>query len=354
MAVEQETGRLLWRTYFPGVQVSFTTPAYDQERLYLPQAGLDKCYLRCLDAATGRLIWETPFSGSPSWNRQLTPLLYRNLVIYQFSTGHYTGRTWLFEHQSTFGFPDDQRPLVKAWDRTTGTEVWTHDFSQYGSGGDDAGMCLANDTLYYSCYFGNKKNKGVTAALSPATGEIKWLTTDYAVHAGCAPSVDGNHLYLGGYNAVEKDASGKIAINRIWCLNTQDGSLIWKSDPVLRAIHTVSIAGDKLFTHAQYKNGYLLDSRTGKKLSELTPKYRCTRFTLAQSYLLGPNFDVIDIAHGNRLVSTGPAVDVLLCVGAQVANGRAFYTANGSGLQCGARFGDEASPADYQGAWPRR
>ena len=40
MAVEQETGRLLWRVFYPGVHVSFTTPAYHRERLYLPQAGL--------------------------------------------------------------------------------------------------------------------------------------------------------------------------------------------------------------------------------------------------------------------------------------------------------------------------
>jgi outer membrane protein assembly factor BamB len=37
-AVEQETGRLLWRTYFPGVHVSYTSPLYYKERLYVPQA----------------------------------------------------------------------------------------------------------------------------------------------------------------------------------------------------------------------------------------------------------------------------------------------------------------------------
>ncbi|MBM4090777.1 MAG: hypothetical protein FJ276_15345, partial [Planctomycetes bacterium] len=96
-AAEQETGRLLWRVFYPGVHVSFTTPAYHQERLYLPQAGLDTCQLRCLDAATGALVWETPFSGSPSWNRQLTPIIHDGLIFYQFSTGRYTARNWLFE-----------------------------------------------------------------------------------------------------------------------------------------------------------------------------------------------------------------------------------------------------------------
>ncbi len=336
MAVEQETGRLLWRRFFPGVHVSFTTPAYHEGKLYLPQAGLKSCMLRCLDAATGAVLWEAPFSGSPSWNRQFTPIIHDGLVIYQFSTGRYTGKTWLFEHQSTFGFPQDQKPLVRAWNAETGREVWTRDFSQYGHGGDDAGMCLADGTLFYSCYFGNRKHLGVTAALEPGTGEIKWLTTDYSVHAGCTPSAAEGRVYLGGYNAVE----GKK--NYVWCLDAKTGKLIWKSAPVKRAIHTITIGKGKLFTHAQYEHGYLLDPETGKQLCELTHGYRCTRFTMDGDFLLGPNVDLIDTGAGNRLVSTGPPIDVLQCVGAQVSNGRLFYTANGSGLQVSLDYGIKA------------
>ncbi len=334
MAVEEETGRLLWRTYYPGVHVSFTTPAYHEGRLYIPQAGLRQCRLRCLDAATGKLVWEVPFSGSPSWNRQLPPLIHDGLIFYQFSTGKYTGRNWLFEHQSTYGFGADQKPMVKAWDLKTGREVWSLDFSTYGHGGDDAGMCLEDGTLYYSCYFGDKKAKGVTAAIDPRTGSLKWQTTKYAVHAGCAPSIRDGRLYLGGYNAIE----GKT--NRVWCLDASNGKLVWKSDPIERAIHVVTIAGNRLFTHAQYRQGYLLDAQSGKVLCELTKGYRCTRFTMDGDYLLGPNMDVIDTSNGNQLISTGPAVDVLQCVGAQISNGRLFYTANGSGLQLSMDYGD--------------
>jgi outer membrane protein assembly factor BamB len=336
MAVEQETGRLLWRVFYPGVHVSFTTPAYHQERLYVPQAGLEKCRLRCLSAASGEVIWEAPFSGSPSWNRQVPPLIHDGLVLYQFSTGKYTSRNWLFEHQSTFGFGSDQKPVVRAWDQETGREVWSRDFAEYGQGGDDAGMCLdENGTLYYSCYFGNKSIKGVTAALDPRTGSIKWLTTKYAVHAGCAPSVHDGRLYLGGYNAIEDD------VNRVWCLDATNGELIWKSDPLERAIHVVTVAGQRLFTHAQYQQGYLLSANSGKILCQLTENYRCTRFTMDGDYLLGPNMDVIDTSNNNQLISTGPAVDVLQCVGAQISNGRLFYTANGSGLQLSMSHGGE-------------
>ena len=326
-AVDQETGRLLWRRYFPGVHVSYTSPLYYQGRLYIPQAGLDGCQLRCLEAATGAVVWEAPFSGSPSWNRQVPPLVYQNLIIYQFSTGRYRPENWLFEHQSTFGFAAEQKPLVRAWDIRTGQEVWTRDFSQYGAGGDDAGMCLLDGTLYYSCYFGKRPVPGITAALDPASGEVKWLNTQHSVHAGCTVSGADGRLYLGGYNPVDGDQ------NVVWCLDARDGSLVWKSDPVLGAIHVITIADKFLFTHAQYRNAYLLDKATGKIVTTLAKGYRCSRFTYCEPYLVGPNFDLFDLSGEPALISSGPQLDVLMCVGAFASGGNLYLTTNGSGLQ---------------------
>jgi outer membrane protein assembly factor BamB len=326
-AVEQQTGRLLWRRYFPGVHVSYTSPLYHQGRLLVPQAGLKDCRLRCLDAATGKLLWEAPFSGSPSWNRQAPPLVSHGLVIYQFSSGSYRPDNWLFEHQSTFAFPAEQKPLVRAWDLRTGKEVWTRDFSQYGSGGDDAGLCLMDDTVYYSCYFGKRAVPGITAAVNPASGQVKWVSAKHAVHAGCTISGRDGRLYLGGYNPVDGDK------NVVWCLDARDGSLVWKSEPVLGAIHVVTVTDKALFAHAQYRHGYLLDKQSGRILTTLTQGYRCTRFTCCEPYLIGSNFDLFDLSQSPRLVSSGPQLDVLMCVGAIASNGRLFLTANGSGLQ---------------------
>ena len=336
-AVEQETGRLLWRRYYPGVHISYTSPLYHEGRLYVPQAGLKKCRLRCLDAADGSLIWEAPFTGSPSWNRQLPPIVHDDLVIYLFSSGSYTPQQWLFEHQSTFGFPDDQRPLVRAFDRKTGQVLWTQDFSEFGAGGDDAGMCLMDGRLYYSCYFGDKKPQGVTAAVDPATGKILWTNTQHTLHAGCTVSGGDGRIYLGGYNPVE----GKT--NRVWCLDAADGKLIWQSEPVDRAIHVITVGQKFLFTHAQYKHGYIIDKKTGKILSTLAKGYRCTRFTLCEPYLVGPNMTMFDLSDQNRLVASGPAADVLLCVGAFISNGRLFYTTNGGGTQLSYTYGAEAA-----------
>lgn len=362
-AVEQETGRLLWRRYFPGVHICYTSPLYYKQRLLVPQAGLAKCRLRCLDAATGELLWEAPFAGSPSWNRQLPPVVYKNLAIYMFGTGRYgkyapkqPGESieWLFEHQNNARFPGSHKPLLRAYNMDTGDEIWTRDFSEFGSGGDDAGICLMDGTLYYSCYFGysaeSKRGlpsaKGLTAAVKPETGQVIWLTTRHFVHGGCTICGEDRHLYLGGYNKLEGGNSF------VWCIDARDGSLIWKSEPVREAIHVVTIGPEFLFVHAQYRNGFLLDKNTGRILTTLTQGYKCTRFTFSEPYLLASNMDVHDLSDINdiELISSGPRLDPSECVGAVVSNGRIFYTCHGGGLQACQVCGTEAASATT--AWP--
>ncbi len=343
-AVEQTTGRLLWRRYWPGVHVSFTAPLYYDEHLYIPQAGLKKSLLRCLRASDGKLVWEAPFSGSPSWNRQLPPIVSGNRLIYLFSSGKYTADKWLFEHQSNFGFPKDHRPLLKAWDLKTGDEIWSHDFHEFGSGGDDAGMCLVDGKLYYSCYFGAKKVGGFTCKIDPQSGDLIWNTTEHFTHAGCTISGEvlkgkGTRLYLGGYNPIE----GKT--NRIWCLDGKDGSLVWKSDPISRAIHVVTPTPNFLFAHSQYKHSYKLDRHTGKVIGQMLKGYNCTRFTFSEPFILGSNMDIYDSKDEMKLLWTGPAVDVLMCVGAFASNGRVYYSSNGGGIQVGLLAGEEARKA---------
>jgi len=341
-AVEQETGRLLWRRYWPGVHVSYTSPLYYQEKLLVPQAGLETCRLRCLDAATGELLWEVPFSGSPSWNRQLPPLAHEGLAFYMFSSGKYSpagspGRpAWLFEHQDVRRFPAEFKPLVRAWDLKTGQEAWTRDFSEYGSGGDEAGLCLMNGTLYYSCFFGYQAQRdgqpgptGLTAALEPKTGRTLWLTTNYSVHGGCTISGQNGRLYLGGYNRPSIRTENRY----VWCLDARDGSLIWRSDPLSMAIQDVGIGSKFLLAHVQYRHTYLLAPETGKILSVYTNNYKCTRFTLSDPYLLGSNLDVHDLSAGDTLVSSGPALDPSECVASIPSNGRLYYTGQGGGLQ---------------------
>jgi len=366
-AVEQETGRLLWRRYFPGVYLSFTSPIYSGERLLVPQAGMQQSRLRCLDAATGALLWEVPFTGSPSWSRQAPPVIFKNLAIYSFGSGRYavqgTARpfvfkgtpepapdaaeimSWIYTHDNPY-YPQDNLPLIRAWDIETGREVWSRDFSHLGTGGNDCGLCLLGSTLYYSTFFGYAARRrglpgpnGLTAALDPATGKVLWSTTDYSVTAGCTISGKDGRLYLGGYNQPREKTNNRL----VRCLSAQDGSLVWESEPVASAVNVVSVGEKYLFANASGKDGYLLDRKTGKIVSRFNFAYACTRFTLSEPYLLASNMDMIDLGAGNKLVSSGPAIDSRECVGGVVSNGRIFYTAQATGLQLAQVCGDEAA-----------
>ena len=204
-ALEQETGRLLWRRYWPDVHLSFTSPIYcrrgGKELLLVPQGGIKRSSVRCLDAATGELLWEAPFTGSPSWSRQGPPVIFENLAIYGFGSGKYAPQgtepayvfrakpepapdgaeimAWMYTHDNPY-YPQDNKPFLRAWDLDTGKVVWEKDFSEFGRGGNDVGLCLMDGTLYYSTFFGyaakakdgTPKSQGFTAAIEPATGRV--------------------------------------------------------------------------------------------------------------------------------------------------------------------------------------
>jgi outer membrane protein assembly factor BamB len=345
-AVEEETGRLLWKTFQPGVHLSYTSPLYHQERVLVPQAGPESCRLRCLDAATGKLLWEAPFEGTPGWTRESPPVVQGKLAFYAFATGKQPILNWLPGHGPR-SFPSSQRPLLRAYDLETGNTVWEKDFSEIGWGGDEAGLCLLDGRLYYSCFFGTKPERdgkpmpqGVTAALEPATGKVLWQTTDTSVRGGSAPSAKDGRLYLTG-----KTALGSGEQRHVWCLDAKDGSLLWTSDPLRGVMHVTTIGSGFLFVHAQYEESYVLDKTTGKVLTVMkNPPYKCTRFTLSEPYLLGPNLDVIDLSdpRNPKLVATGPRLDPTECVASVVSNGRLYYTSLAGGLQVSEVYGREA------------
>ena len=371
-AVEQETGRLLWRRYSPGVYLSFTSPIYDQERLLVPQAGMNGSMLRCLDAATGALKWEVPFTGSPSWSRQAPPVIHKNLAIYASGSGVYEAQgtekaylmkgtpipaadgsekmSWLYSHNNPY-YPKDNKPLLWAWDMETGREVWKKDFSEFGTGGNDCGLCLMDGTVYYSTFFGyaasQRKRRGLpsdvnglTVALKPETGEELWKTTKHYVTAGCTVSGRDGRLYLGGYNIPDETEKDRY----IFCLDAKDGSLVWRSEAIPSAVNVVTVTDKFVFSNAYGRDGHVFDKATGRISSRFNNNYACTRFTISGSFLMGANMDMIDLANGNLLASTGPSIDSRECVGASVSNGRVFYTSQASGLQVSQLAGSEAKP----------
>ncbi len=370
IAVEQDTGRLLWRRYWPDVYLSFTSPLYHDGKLLVPQAGMKRSLIRCLDAATGDMLWEAPFSGSPSWSRQFPPVVHGRLAIYASGSGQYAPQgtekpftfkgvpqpvgdgsevmSWIYSNDNPY-YPKDNRPLIWAWDIETGKLVWQKDFSEHGRGGNDCGICLLDGKLFYSTFFGYSasqrarrglppENNGLTACLDPATGNVVWLTHKYHVTAKCTLTGKDGRIYIGGFNPAREDTKDRF----VWCLNANDGSLVWQSDAVTSALNVVTVGDKFIFSNALRGRGNVFDRETGKVVGGVDHNYACCRFTMSGSFILGANMDMIDLADNSRLVSTGPAIDSRECLGAVVSNGRIFYASQASGIIVSQSYGDEA------------
>ncbi len=368
-AVEQDTGRLLWRRYWPDVYLSFTSPLYTGGKLIVPQGGIKQSRMRCLDAATGHLLWEAPFTGSPSWSRQFPPVVHGNVAIYASGSGEYAAQgtekpftfrgkpvergdkevmSWIYSNDNPY-YPKNHRPRIWAWDLETGEIVWEKDFSEYGRGGNDCGIAILDGKLFYSVFFGYAQsqrqrrglpaeNNGLTACLDPATGEVIWLTTDYYVTSKCTLSARDGRIFIGGFNRASEGTDDRF----VWCLDSKDGSLVWRSDPVTSALNVVTVGEQFIFSNALRGKGNIFDHQTGKVTGSIGHNYACCRFTLSEPYVLGANMDMIDLSADGKLVSTGPAIDSRECLGAVVSNGRIFYMSQASGFVVSQTYGQQS------------
>lgn len=380
LAMEQDTGRLLWRRYWPDVYLSFTSPLYLDGKLLVPQAGMKRSLMRCLDASTGRLIWEMPFTGSPSWSRQFPPVVQGRAVIYASGSGEYAAQgsekcytfggepaaapegrevmSWIYSNDNPY-YPRNHHPRLWAWDLETGALLWEKDFFEQGRGGNECGICLLDGKLYYSVFFGYAmderrrrglpvENNGLTACLDPQTGAVLWQTHEYYVTGKCTLSARDGRLYLGGNNRAREGTDDRF----VWCLDARDGRLLWKSDAVTSALNVVSVGERFIFSNALRGKGNVFEPGTGRVTFSILTNYACCRFTLSEPYVLGANMDLIDLAQDGRLVSTGPAIDSRECLGAVVSNGRIFYLSQASGLAVSQSYGPEA--ARLPPAWQAR
>ena len=184
--------------------------------------------------------------------------------------------------------------------------------------------------------------------LDPATGDVVWQTNKYFVTAKCTLTGKDGRLYIGGYNPAREDTKDRY----VWCLDAADGSLVWQSDPITSALNVVTVGDQFIFSNALRGRGNVFDRKTGKVVGGVDHNYACCRFTMSGSYILGANMDMIDLAAGGKLVSTGPAIDSRECLGAVVSNGRIFYTSQASGFVVSQTYGPASK--ELPAVWDRK
>lgn len=200
VCLDANTGKQIWQTpiedaYFEpmGGNGARSTPTVSDGRVYVLGA---QGRLVCLNAADGKLVWDKKYGGVPQWGYSGSVLAEGNLAV--VSAGGQDG-------------------ALVAYDKATGKEIWK-------SGSDGAGYA----TPYPFTFEGERYIVGFTATkasiVRASDGKLAWETkwkTDYDVNAAAPISQDGHLFVSSGYTTgsavfkLSKSGDGLKAEN-IW------------------------------------------------------------------------------------------------------------------------------------------
>jgi polyvinyl alcohol dehydrogenase (cytochrome) len=317
IAVNRQTGQLLWRTevethlasLITGAAVVYRGTVYvgvsSAEEVLATQPGYQCCTFRgsvvALNAATGHLLWQTHtvpvgYSGGSVWGS--APMIDpRNNLVYVGTGNNYSAPPGVCTDPGETGCTppavDDHADSIIALDRTTGQLRWFHGTT---SGDVFTDACSTTPGCGPDFDFGSGPNliqlpsgrqlvgvgqkNGVYWALDPNTGSVVWHTM---VGPGSAlggiefgSATDGRHVYAAESNFFGMpyqitSARGKTTTvtGGSWAaLDAATGKILWQvADPqgavdlgYVSTANGVVYAGSDADTNA---NMYALDARTG-------------------------------------------------------------------------------------------
>jgi len=196
---DAETGSEIWRhTYNCSYSISYAcgpraTPTVDDGHVYTLGA---EGHLRCLDAATGELVWssvmkENSAVKTPGWGFASHPLIHG-------------------QHLITLKVRAENQGSVVCLDKSNGEEVWEHEFPF------EIGYCPASSVSIGGVQQILVWHAGAVEGIDPGTGEPMWsfpLKPDSGM-AIAAPQLAGSTVFAsarkttGAVFDVEQSAGG--------------------------------------------------------------------------------------------------------------------------------------------------
>jgi uncharacterized repeat protein (TIGR01451 family) len=184
-ALDAQSGRQLWRDDFtPGNSIS--APTFDNGHLYFQRNNNDSdTQLRCIEAATGAVLWTVPYGGQ--WDWSLAPLVTGDGVW--IDGGYYGGM---------YGF-----------DSATGGRRF---FDNYGDGFD---TWTPSDYNGLICSWENS----TFAVSDPVYGTVSW-----SVYPPSNPSVFGT---MNTVAAIQSDRALLMANSYLDCIDLTNHSVAW-------------------------------------------------------------------------------------------------------------------------------
>jgi outer membrane protein assembly factor BamB len=245
-ALDAATGKVLWQTRYPApVTINpaakahgpgpKSTPTFAGGRLFtLGMGGI----VTAFDAASGKQLWQKPAAGTqPLYGTAMSPLVDRGLVIVHVG-GHNQG-------------------ALTAFDAGTGAVKWTWN----GDGPSYASPIVADiDGVRQVITFSQENLVGVSAA----DGRLLWrrpFSTEYTQNI-ITPILIGQTLIVSGY---QKPTSA-IAVARKG--DQWSTAVVWENPEASLYMANAVVVGDMLLglTHRNRGQYVLLDVKTGKTL----------------------------------------------------------------------------------------
>jgi outer membrane protein assembly factor BamB len=259
-------GKLLW-TYNSGKWMAFwaCAPAAAYGRIYYIN---DDQYMYCLDANTGKELWEYPMVlGYQSW-----PIVADGKV---YTTTKISGS---IERENGYVWPDNRYDCIDAF---TGQLIWS---LPYGMG-TQAGQCIAFGNLYlapsgadtnlwcisstpidWSNFRGDPEQSGKGSGAGPMSLAVGW---DYQTKS--MPLSEAWEYKTGGSVISSPVASnGKVYVGStdkyLYCLDQWTGNLIWKALTGTRLCSAPAVVGGKVYTGPDDGYVHCYNADTGQEL----------------------------------------------------------------------------------------
>ena len=199
----------IW-SYNTGVGFN-TTPAIVNGSIYLTNEFHNNLF--CLNASTGKKIWENTTGGSP-----LSPAVANGFV---YTT--YNG--------------------ITAYNASTGNQLWN-----YQTEGNVGSNTVVFEDVVYVC-------TGKIYAVNATTGELIWASSELT-HGSTvsSPAVGDGFVIVGGYDG------------GVYAFNVTNGELVWKYDTFRWVFSSPAIANGRVYIGSNNDHFYCLDVKTGNQI----------------------------------------------------------------------------------------
>lgn len=344
VCVDAATGKTIWEHKFnvflsdvPAERVGWSSVVGDPETGNVYALGVCNLFM-CLDGKTGKVVWERSMSEefgmlNTYGGRTNVPIIFEDLVIIS---------------GVTIGWGDMARPSHRflGMNKKTGEVVWYSSTSPLPDDTTYSTPTLAVINGQRMMVFG--AGDGDVWAFQPRTGKPIWQYKFSRRGLNVTPLVVGNTVYTGQSeeNLDDNTMGALVAIDGTKTGDVTQSAEIWRVKEVMVGKSSPIFVDDRLYAVDDGAGLFVVDPKTGKTLHKQKlgammrssllyadgKVYACD--AAGRWYIFKPDGDKVKIIHRLRLRSTG-------CFGSPIVSHGRIYLPTTSALYCIGKEGHE-------------